>query len=78
MGGLYVLGLKERFDKVPHNRLLWKLENIGGLNGKKKSWMKSYLTGKENSYRHGPCGEQQDGQDNHGARRASRAPSSVR
>ncbi len=41
------LNQKKAFDKVNHNRLLWKLENIGELNGKIKSWMESFLTGRE-------------------------------
>ena len=41
------LDLKKAFDKVPHERLLWKLENIGGLHGKIKEWMESYLKGRE-------------------------------
>ena len=40
------LDLKKAFDKVPHERLLWKLENKGGLGGKAVKWMESYLKGR--------------------------------
>ena len=39
--GIY-LDLKKAFDKVPHNRFLWKLEKIGGMNGKLMKWMKNF------------------------------------
>ena len=38
------LDLKKAFDKVPHNRLMWKLSNIGGIRGSLEEWMKNYLT----------------------------------
>ena len=38
------LDLKKAFDKVSHKRLLWKVEQIGGIGGKLLKWMKSYLT----------------------------------
>lgn len=41
------LDLKKAFDKVPHERLLWKLEHGGGLNGVTLKWMESYLRGRE-------------------------------
>ena len=41
------LDLKKAFDKVPHKRLLWKLENIGGLKGVIKDWIEDYLDGRE-------------------------------
>ena len=41
------LDLKKTFDKVPHERLLWKLETIGGLKGTIKNWMADYLKGRE-------------------------------
>lgn len=41
------LDIKKAFDKVPHNRLLWKLENIGGVRGKMLDWMRDYLRGRE-------------------------------
>ena len=37
------LDIKKAFDRVPHRRLLWKLENVGGLKGKMLEWMKDYL-----------------------------------
>ncbi len=40
------LDLKKAFVKVPHERLLWKLENKGGLKGKTLEWMESYLKGR--------------------------------
>ncbi len=50
------LDLKKAFDKVPHNKLLWKLENTGGVNGNLRSWMESYLTGRERK-KNGKIGE---------------------
>ena len=41
------LDLKKAFDKVPHTRLLWKLEYCGGLKGKTLKWIESYLRGRE-------------------------------
>ena len=41
------LDLKKVFDKVPHKRLLWKLENIEGLKGNILNWIEDYLGGKE-------------------------------
>ena len=41
------LDLKKIFDKIPHRRLLWKLEHIGGLKGTLKNWMELYLKGRE-------------------------------
>ena len=37
------LDIKKAFDTVPHSRLLWKLEHIGGLRGKILEWMRDYL-----------------------------------
>ena len=41
------LDLKKAFDKVPHRRLLWKVEHKGGLTGQTLKWMESYLRGRE-------------------------------
>ena len=41
------LDLKKAFDKVPHERLLWKLKNIGGLKGNILAWMSDFLIGRE-------------------------------
>ena len=38
------LDLKKAFDKVSHKRLIWKMENCGGLGDKLIRWMKSYLS----------------------------------
>ena len=43
----YIKTLKKAFDKVPHRRLLWKLEHIGGLKGIIKNWLEDYLKGRE-------------------------------
>ncbi len=32
---------------VPHKKVIWKLESIGGLKGKIKEWMKDCLEGRE-------------------------------
>lgn len=41
------LDLKKAFEKVPHDRLLWKLGKMGGLSGNILIWMKNYLRGRE-------------------------------
>jgi len=41
------LDLKKAFDKVPHRRLLWKLEHVGGLKGGLLKWMEDYLRDRE-------------------------------
>ena len=41
------LDLRKAFDKVPHNRLLWKLKMIGGVSGNLAKWMENYLVGRE-------------------------------
>ncbi len=41
------LDIKKAFDKVPHKRLLWKLEHTGGLRGKMLEWMKDYIQNRE-------------------------------
>ena len=41
------LDLEKAFDKVPHKRLLWKLENIGGLKGNLLNWMRDFLSSRE-------------------------------
>ena len=46
-GWIAYIYLKKAFDKVPHRRLLWKLEHVGGLRGTLKNWMEDYLKGRE-------------------------------
>ena len=41
------LDLKKAFDKVPHNRLMWKVRRFGGVSGKLAEWMENYLRGRE-------------------------------
>ena len=41
------LDLKKAFDKVPHERLLWKLETYGGLKGPLLHWIRDFLRGRE-------------------------------
>lgn len=44
--GIY-LDLKKAFDKVPHRRLIWKLEMVGGVHGSLLKWMEDFLVGRE-------------------------------
>ena len=41
------LDIKKAFDTVPHKRLLWKMEHIGGLRGTILKWMRDYLEERE-------------------------------
>ncbi len=41
------LDLKKAFDKVPHNRLMWKVRRFGGVSGNLAEWMENYLRGRE-------------------------------
>ncbi len=41
------LDLKKTFNKVPHKRLLWKLEMFGGLRGALLYWISDFLRGGE-------------------------------
>ena len=41
------LDLQKAFDKVPHRKLLTKLEHIGGIQGNLLKWMEDFLTGRE-------------------------------
>ena len=41
------LDLKKAFDRVPHKRLLYKLEHCGGVRGSLLEWMKNYLEGRQ-------------------------------
>lgn len=43
------LDLRKAFDKVPHKRLIWKIEKYGGVQGKLLEWMKDYLTERQMS-----------------------------
>ncbi len=44
VGRLHILDSKKAFDKVPLEKLLWKLENVGGLKGVMRNWMKDDLS----------------------------------
>ena len=41
------LDFKKAFDRVPHERLLWKLEYKGGVQGNILKWMKDFLKGRK-------------------------------
>ncbi len=41
------LDLKKAFDKVPHQRLLWKIKNYGKIGGRLLEWMEDYLDDRE-------------------------------
>ena len=41
------LDIKKAFDTVPHKRLLWKMEHIGGIRGTILKWMRNYLEERE-------------------------------
>ncbi len=44
--GVY-FDLKQAFDKVPHQRLLWKIKNCGKIRGRLLEWMDNYLEDRE-------------------------------
>ena len=46
-GNIVYLDVKKVFDRVPHRRLLWKVEHMGGVQGNILNWMRNYLTGRE-------------------------------
>lgn len=39
--------MKKAFGKVSHMKLQWKLESIGGLEGRIGEWMKDFLDGRK-------------------------------
>ncbi len=41
------LDSKKAFDKVPHKRLIWKLNHVGGLGGPILDWIQEFLTKRE-------------------------------
>ncbi len=41
------LGLRKVFDKVPLNRLVWKLKKVGRVSGKLAELMENYLLGRD-------------------------------
>ena len=41
------LDFKKAFDRVPHKRLIWKLEYIGGIQGHLLKWMQDFLKERE-------------------------------
>ena len=41
------LDFSKAFDKVPHKRLIWKLQHIGGVSGTLLEWMKDFLQGRQ-------------------------------
>ncbi|MPC51156.1 hypothetical protein E2C01_044996 [Portunus trituberculatus] len=47
MGGHCVPGHKKGFDKVPHSRLPWKLQNTGGLRETLLDRIRDYLKDRE-------------------------------
>ena len=43
------LDFSKDFDKVPHKRLIWKLEHIGGISAALLKWMSDFLHGRQMS-----------------------------
>ena len=41
------LDFKKALRKAPHKRLLWKLDNVGGLKGGLLKWMEDFLSNRE-------------------------------
>ena len=41
------LDFSKAFDKVPHKRLIWKLQHIGGVSDMLLEWMKDFLQGRQ-------------------------------
>lgn len=45
--GCVNLDLKKAFNKVPHERLVWKLREEGGIGGILLTWMKEFMKDRE-------------------------------
>ena len=43
------LDFSKAFDKVPHKRLIWKLQHIGGIDGALLKWMSDFLQDRQMS-----------------------------
>ena len=41
------LDFKKAFDRVPHRRLIWKIRNNGGIQGKVLQWMEDFLSNRK-------------------------------
>lgn len=46
-GDCIYLYLEKALDKAPHNKIIWKLEHVGGKKGKLFEWVRGYLSDRE-------------------------------